>query len=187
MKKCSACGKRIALGGEAFVDQLYCNEKCRKAGLLEASERYLSHDIIMERVMDIHHGPCPMCGKEGPNDVQWHYTVWSAIFVTSHKDQPDICCRGCGIKKKWSGVLFSGTLGWWGFPFGLLLTPAQLVRNFVSMAKSPVHGKPSRELMDMIRMEMGAMALLEAANMARQAAQPPPLAAAVPSPLDQRA
>ena len=164
MKKCSTCNKRIALGGEEFGSEIYCGEKCRKAGLLAAAKEFLTEEIVQSRIEDVHNGACPKCGKEGPNDMQWHYTIWSIIVLTSHKDIPEVCCKKCGIKKKVGGFFFSGLLGWWGIPFGILLTPIQVVRNFIGFFKLPKQGKPSKQLDEAIRMELGAEALLEKAN-----------------------
>ena len=96
--------------------------------------------------------------------MQWHYTIWSIIFITSHKDVPEICCKKCGIKKKIGGFFFSGLLGWWGFPLGILLTPVQVIRNLIGFFNLPKKNKISKKLDETIRMELGAEVLLEKAQ-----------------------
>ncbi len=164
MKTCSACNKRIALGGEEFGTEIYCGERCKKMGLISASHQILTNEIVQNRIHEVHAGSCPKCGGEGPNDMQWHYTIWSFIVITSHKDIPEVCCRNCGLRKKIGGFFYSILLGWWGFPFGILLTPVQVIRNFIGFFILPKQGKVSRQLDDAIRMELGAEALLEKAR-----------------------
>jgi hypothetical protein len=161
MKKCSHCSKRIAFGGESLGTEAYCNKRCLKAGLLAAADFYLTEDIIQSQIDTVHKGPCPKCQGEGPNDLQSHYLIWSIILLTSHKEVSEVCCKSCGIKKKVGGLAFSTLCGWWGFPFGLILTPVQMIRNIGSLFQMPKLNKVSKQLTENIRMHLGAEAVLE--------------------------
>ncbi|WP_269524166.1 hypothetical protein [Coraliomargarita parva] len=161
MQRCTKCNKRIAVGGKALGSEHYCSDRCLKQGLLQASREFLGEELIFERIESIHQGPCPKCGGHGPVDMQTHYTVWSAIILTSYKDVPEICCKRCGIQKKIGGLFFSGFLGWWGIPFGIVITPIQVIRNLVALFQAPSSKKVSKALDEMVRMELGARTLLE--------------------------
>jgi hypothetical protein len=86
-------------------------------------------DELVERVRSVHQGRCPQCGGPGPVDIHTTYQVWSAIFFTTWRKQQELCCKACGVENQVGGVLFCLVLGWWGFPFGLILTPVQIMRN----------------------------------------------------------
>jgi hypothetical protein len=60
-----------------------------------------------------------------------------------------------------TSAAFSLVLGWWGLPWGLLLTPVQIGRNLIGIARPPEASKPSAQLEKIIRMNI-------AANMAQQ-------------------
>jgi len=45
-------------------------------------------------------------------------------------------------------------LGWWGFPWGLILTPIQVGRNLVGVARPPEASKPSPQLEKVLRIAM---------------------------------
>jgi hypothetical protein len=160
MKKCSSCNKRIAVGGAVFGDEIFCGDKCQKAGLLAATEDLIPEDIVNQEVGFIHHGSCPKCGGEGPNDLQKHYKIWSVIILTFQNEIPEICCRKCGVKKKLGGLFFSGLFGWWGFPVGVLLTPVLVILNLVGLFKLPKNGMPSKRLYEHVCMDLGARALI---------------------------
>jgi hypothetical protein len=56
-------------------------------------------------------------------------------------------------------------LGWWGFPWGLIVTPVQIARNITGMLKGPDPLAPSAKLERAVRMNIAANAV------ARQQAQ----------------
>ncbi|MDM8544830.1 hypothetical protein QUF90_27500 [Desulfococcaceae bacterium HSG9] len=47
--------------------------------------------------------------------------------------------------------MFSFLLGWWGFPWGLIMTPIQVVRNIVEIFKAPDGSQPSEKLNNIVR------------------------------------
>jgi hypothetical protein len=62
-------------------------------------------------------------------------------------------------------------LGWWGFPWGLILTPVQITRNIAGMCKGPDSSKPSDNLRKLVLVNIGMQALQKSQQNA-----PPPLA-----------
>jgi hypothetical protein len=43
-------------------------------------------------------------------------------------------------------------LGWWGFPWGLILTPVQIGRNLFGLVRSPSSFAPSAQLERIVRL-----------------------------------
>lgn len=48
-------------------------------------------------------------------------------------------------------TLVSGAFGWWGVPWGILMTPVQLVRNLHGIVFGPDPGMPSAGLESIVR------------------------------------
>jgi hypothetical protein len=99
-------------------------------------------------------------------DVHTSHTVWSLLVITSWNSSPEVCCRSCGFKSKLGAMALSGVAGWWGFPWGLIMTPIQVGRNFVGLVSGPDPGQPSPELANIIRLSLAAQ--LVAADQAEQ-------------------
>lgn len=84
-------------------------------------------------VDDVYRSNCPTCGKPGPIDVRRAYWVWSALFLTRWGADPKIECAPCARPRRVEKLLFSLLVGWWGFPFGFILTPVQVIRNLIAI------------------------------------------------------
>jgi len=156
MATCSYCGTTILFGGKREGDYRFCNDTCLANGYVLKVANEIPAELVERRAAEVHSGACPKCGKAGPVDVQTHYTIWSALLLTSWKSNPEICCRSCGVKSKLGGMAFSLVLGWWGIPWGILITPVQVTRNFVGLFSGPDAGKPSEKLRNIMKVELGA-------------------------------
>jgi hypothetical protein len=55
------------------------------------------------------------------------------------------------VKSQLLSLLGCLVLGWWGFPWGLLVTPVQVVRNIAGMVSGPDPGRPSERLETIVR------------------------------------
>lgn len=151
MPRCSSCGTVIVFGGVREDDARYCNEKCRGQGFLAAVARQIPEELVAQRLEEVHQGACPKCGGPGPIDVHTAHTIWSAVWFTSLKQKPQVSCRACGIKAGFGGILFCGIFGWWGFPWGFLLTPVQIIRNVVGIFSPPDPDLPTEKLENVVR------------------------------------
>jgi hypothetical protein len=60
------------------------------------------------------------------------------------------------VKDKLGNALFSLVLGWWGLPWGLLMTPIQVGRNLVGLFFWPDPAVPSARLEQMVRMQLAS-------------------------------
>jgi hypothetical protein len=152
MASCANCGTFILFGGKDLNGQKYCSDGCLEKGYLLAMTGDIPHDIVMQQVESLHQGQCPQCHGRGPVDIHTSYRVWSALVLTSWNSPVQISCRSCGIKSQVGSTFFCLFLGWWGFPFGLLMTPVQIIRNIVAMCGGPNPSRPSPELERVVRL-----------------------------------
>jgi hypothetical protein len=79
----------------------------------------------------------------------------SFVVLTRWRNVPRICCRMCGLRGQFRGMLVSLLMGWWGVPFGLILTPIQIARNLNGIVFPPDRRKPSPMLERMVAIELG--------------------------------
>jgi hypothetical protein len=68
------------------------------------------------------------------------------LILTQWKNTPQVSCKACGVKSQLGNAGFSLLLGWWGFPWGLIITPVQIVRNIVGMFRGASANGPSASL-----------------------------------------
>jgi hypothetical protein len=80
--------------------------------------------------------------------------VWSGIAFSRWGSQRHVTCRSCAFKSQVGNLVFSAGLGWWGFPWGFLLTPVQVVRNAIGMMSPPDPSQPSARLVQVARMQL---------------------------------
>ena len=155
MARCNYCGSMILFGATRDGQYAYCNATCAEKGVRAAASREVPEDAVRAEVKRIHGGACPKCGGAGPVDVQTSYRVWSAIYVTNWSSRPQIACRGCGTKARLGDIFYCLFLGWWGVPWGFILTPVQIVRNIAGLfgGSSPA---PSKQLAGLVRLQMAA-------------------------------
>src|SRR5579872_1834845 len=128
MEKCSYCGSTIVVGGVRSGIHRYCNNKCASNGYVLQLSNDVPPDVVDRHVEEVFRGNCPKCNGTGPIDVHKVHRVWSAVVVTRWTTASQLSCRSCATKSQIGGVLFSALLGWWGFPWGLIMTPVQLTR-----------------------------------------------------------
>jgi hypothetical protein len=161
MAKCANCGRTIVFGGATDGANRFCGKPCRGAFHLGRASSQLPDGFILEKAQLVHSGPCPKCGGAGPVDLHTAYSVWSAAIITRWSQNSEVCCRPCGNKAKLKATAFSALLGWWGFPWGLLVTPAQIIRNLGYMVRRSDQSRPSNELVEVVRGQLSAQLLHE--------------------------
>lgn len=159
MASCSYCNTTLVFGGKKDGNLRYCNAKCQENNALANFSNQFPQAEVEKYLGSVHRGNCPKCSGPGPVDVHTSYRVWSALFLTSWSSRPAICCQTCGHKKMLGDAVFSLFLGWWGFPWGILITPVQIVRNIVGLFRKPDPSTPSPALEKMIRLNLAAQAL----------------------------
>ena len=75
-----------------------CNDECEQNDIVAGLAEDVPDDLVTKQVWQIHHGPCPKCGGNGPVDLHTSYRVWSALILTSSRSRAHIVCRPCGSK-----------------------------------------------------------------------------------------
>lgn len=135
---------------------LFCRDSCRVRNPLVQLARQIPQEVVHNTAMTIHQGSCPKCQGRGPVDMHTSHRVWSIFVLTSWSSRPQLCCRSCGVKAKIGDLFFSSVLGWWGFPFGIIITPVQIVRNLAGLVKGPDPLVPSKELENFAQASLAA-------------------------------
>ena len=173
MGRCNHCGTFILFGGKRLGDRRFCSDRCFAQGssLVAAHQlaQQVPEELIQKQIAGRASRHLSEMRRDGPVDVHTSHRVWSAIHVTSWKSRPQVCCRDCGVKAKFGDALFSFCLGWWGFPFGLVLTPIQIGRNLVGIFHVPDPTKPSPYLQNIVRMDIANRAVRIQAEEKREA------------------
>jgi len=151
MAKCAYCGTTILFGGVRDSNLRFCNEECHQNGHALVLSREIPQDLVYKQVKEIHQGLCPKCQGNGPIDVHTSYRIYSLLLFSSWRSIPNICCRSCGIKSQIGNCFFSVLFGWWGFPWGFIITPIQVVKNLAGILKGPDETRPSEKLENLMR------------------------------------
>jgi hypothetical protein len=158
MGPCSHCGTLVLFGGKRSGGLQFCSEACLRLGTSSSAAQQLAQEVpdelVQQQVLAVHQGVCPKCGREGPVDIHASHRVWSAIHMTSWNSRQQVCCRACAVKAKCGDALFSLLFGWWGFPFGLVITPLQIGRNIAGILRGPDPTAPSPQLERMVRADI---------------------------------
>jgi hypothetical protein len=118
----------------------------------------LPDSVIAPRVWEIHAGRCPVCSGPGPVDVRYSYRVWSGLIVTNWYTRTHLCCRSCGNKARALDAAFTFFLGWWGFPWGLIMTPIYFGRNILAIVRQEESTAPSDDLARVVRYQVALAA-----------------------------
>lgn len=159
MANCSYCNSWIIFGARKDAFGTYCSDKCQVFGNCLAASNSVPQVEIDREIEVLLKKPCPRCGRPGPVDFHKSYKVWSALILTSWSTNPDISCKSCATMRQLEAIAFSGVLGWWGFPWGIILTPVQVSRNLIDMVKKTSPGKSSPMLERAVRFQVGAKLL----------------------------
>ena len=170
MAKCDYCGSTIVIGGVRAGDQRFCNSNCHQDAYVLSVTKNIPPDVLDRKVEEVWRGNCPKCRSLGPVDVHKVHEVWSALLLTNWSTKAQLSCRSCATKRQLGGVAFSLFFGWWGFPWGLILTPVQIKRNVIGMSRGPDSARPSDDLRKMVLVNIGTQII---ARQQATAIQPP--------------
>lgn len=162
MKKCGYCGSTVIIGGVNAGGERFCNNKCASGGAILRLAQQVPPEVVDRQVEEVFHSNCPQCGGVGPVDVYKVHRVWSALVLTRWTTTTRICCRSCATKSQSGGAVFSLIFGWWGFPWGLVLTPVQIIRNILGIWCRADSSRPSEDLRRVVLVELGRKHLPQA-------------------------
>lgn len=174
MAKCGYCGSTIFLGGVTAGGQRFCNRTCYQNAFVLSVTKNIPADQIDRRVEEVWRGNCPVCNQLGPVDVHRFHQVWSVLILTRWTSASRVSCKACGVKRQLGAVAFSFSLGWWGIPWGLILTPVQISRNLAGIAGKAGRDQPSDNLRKLVIINIGTQLLAKQKLANQQAASTPP-------------
>jgi hypothetical protein len=143
---CPTCGSSILFGGIKDGDRRYCSKKCYDADAVSRAADAIPDPVSDEFSSQIHRGNCPKCQGEGPVDVHKSYTIYSALFFTKWATVEHILCTQCARKRQATDLLSSLLLGWWGLPWGVIVTPIIIVADLLALFQNPGAYGPSDAL-----------------------------------------
>ena len=163
---CPTCGLSVLWGGVKHNGKKYCSQKCFEEDAVNRIAETIPENEVENRVNEIHSGVCPLCGESGPIDVHKSYFIYSIILFTSYRTNLHLSCRSCARKEQLKYLFISALAGWWGIPFGILITPIMLLMGLVSLFITPNPGNPSKALVLMTRdiMAEEKFAITQSAN-----------------------
>jgi hypothetical protein len=153
---CPTCGLSVLFGGVKDGDKKYCSKKCYEGDEINRVAKQIPLNEALEQTNRIRHGKCPLCQGNGPIDIHKSYSVYSIIFYTSYKTKEHIVCKDCAKKIQFKDLLSSSLLGWWGLPFGLIITPIQVTKNILALFSNPGQRKPTELLIQRSRQMLAA-------------------------------
>lgn len=160
MAACAYCKSTILFGGAKAGGLAFCNNECLANGRVVLAAQAIPEHVVAAHARSVHGGTCPVCNESrGPVEVHTVHKVTSYLVMTSWSSSPRISCAACGRKRQFGALLHSLLLGWWGFPWGLLMTPVQITRNVAGMLRGGNTAEPSPQLQHMIRLGLAAQAL----------------------------
>jgi hypothetical protein len=146
MATCDYCGQTYR--GWAIKDGQYrfCNTQCRKQGqVLKLLDNVALKDLD-DYIARAHAGPCPTCYRPNPVDAHPSYWVYSLIVYTRWSKSFEIQCHACARKRQLKDPVFCLACGWWGIPFGFIITPVQLIANLLAMLPKNVPSERFRQM-----------------------------------------
>ncbi len=144
MAKCESCGT-LMFGGKSWNGMRFCSEACMQMAVTASYAEDIPEDIVMQHAMTLRESPCPVCGRAGPNDFHSAWSVFSFFIMTMHSKKEIFGCQSCGMKHKLKYFFFTGICGWWGIPWGFLMTPFFEFANLLGLFRRVPIG-PSEEL-----------------------------------------
>ncbi|MDR0521359.1 MAG: hypothetical protein LBH00_05850, partial [Planctomycetaceae bacterium] len=65
----------------------------------------------------------------------------------------------CAASAKWKNLFLTGLFGWWGFPWGLFITPLYIGKNLYGLMFPTPSEQPSAELREHVRTNLMAHVL----------------------------
>ena len=137
------------------IRQILIERGCRIPDVQVAD---ISDQVVLAHALAIRNGACPVCrGSHSAVDFRTEHWVWSAILLTRFGRREVLACRDCGRKRNLKALGMCTLLGWWGIPFGLLITPYKIIANLGEMLRKD-RAEPSNALRDRVRVHLAASA-----------------------------
>jgi hypothetical protein len=163
MSKCATCGKSIIAGGIKDQGFRFCSKPChqRQAPFLSKIGQ-VSEDAVDREMTRVRALRCSRCKRNGEVDMHSSAFVYSMIIMTRFGQNKHLCCKSCALKAQAKDTLSTAALGWWGFPFGLIMTPISLVSNVAQMVATARRKEPSAAMRLYIKQQVARQLVAQA-------------------------
>jgi hypothetical protein len=169
MATCASCGNSILWGGVRLNGRRYCGQKCCSQDELGRLAASIPEQAVKIEAKKIRNGNCPVCSRRGEEiELRKSYKAISYVIMTRWGGYPIISCSSCHRKKALGDFILTLCFGWWGFPWGLIITPVQLIRNISALATDTKTSEPSKELCSVVRIMMAQINLSLQSESSRQ-------------------
>jgi hypothetical protein len=146
-------------GGVKQAGRAYCSDNCAQGDNLHQIIQQIPPHVIDRAAADFQKGACPECQGPGPIEFFESHNVYSFFVMSRWTSTPHVCCKSCANQKAGSAIAVTLVTGWWGIPWGLVMTPVQIARNIGTLAKQIEVGTPSPMLRDTVARLMAVQAL----------------------------
>lgn len=156
MTRCGYCNSVVLFGGSKTDEHTFCNDECLEQGVYLSTLKQIPKSELDAYVKEVHQGVCPECQGNGPVDLHTSYRIWSILIMSTWTSRPHISCRSCGMKEIIKDSFISILFGWWGFPWGILMTPVQFVKNIVALVNAPAPTRPSEGFTKIVGLDLAA-------------------------------
>ncbi len=143
---CPTCGNSILFGGIKDGKKKYCSKKCFEADEINRVASTIPDKVVEAFAQNIHSGHCPKCHGAGPVDIHKSHSIYSILIYTKWQTNENLLCKKCASKQQTTDLTGSLLLGWWGIPFGLIVTPIIALMNIVAMFQNPGIKEPTKAL-----------------------------------------
>lgn len=164
MRSCSYCETQFWFGGKADGSARYCNEECFVNGKFLFLANSLPPHLVTEHVNEIRNSKCPVCGKTARLDAYISYKVWSALLITNSSTHTKLSCEMCANKENRTSSIYSFFVGWWGIPWGIIMTPIQIARNIREILSRQSSNSNSPLFERAIKVDLARQLLIEQDN-----------------------
>jgi hypothetical protein len=137
------------------IRQILTERGCSLPNIVVAD---ISDETVLAQAMKIKNGDCPLCQcRKSAVELRTEHWIWSAIFVTRLGYRRALMCRDCGRSRNLKALGWCVLLGWWGVPFGLLVTPYKIFANLGEFLRKD-KPQPSDALRDLVRTRLAELA-----------------------------
>lgn len=158
--ECDFCGNSAMSKPVIDSGQRFCRPRCLHAARISEAAVDLAEADITAVAQAIQDGLCPSCRQTGSLvEVRHYHRVMSFGVFTRYTKSSKLCCLECGRTENLKSFALTFLLGWWGMPFGILLTPTYLVANIGEMFERRRRGELSEGLVREARYQLAARAL----------------------------
>jgi hypothetical protein len=159
--RCDYCGSFFRGGTLKRSRYQFCNGSCFESGQVLEALDHVPPAVVDAQIEAVRNQPCPLCRGRGPLAIYHTHRVYSLIVYTSWSTRTHFCCRACARKEQAKALAFCTLAGWWGVPWGVFVTPWQIIRNIGGLVRD--RDRPSKELERVTRLNL-AKSLVAAAR-----------------------